>query len=549
MSPQWVDEVVRQNARLNADRVPRILSAVLALTLAGFFIDPVGALLCLAFYLLSEVLEPVLMRNFAAHPSRLRSNLYLGISFMGTTAYAAVVALMWMSPSISVNVAAIVYLCGGLVTTVGANTVFMPMAISKVVPLTVTLIYMPLSLCIRQDWQPDSLLALSAALLLTGYLVRVVLDMHRTERQLAQSRQTAEAASQAKSRFLAAMGHDILTPMNAIMGVTRMLAPYGQTDNPPLGVQPLAQSVGMLEDAALTLQAIIDDAMAVAEQTGAVPHAHPVASHLRKGLAVSLARLQPEIEAGGLRMDFSVAPDLPDLALFDPVLLRRCLGHLIRHALTATLHDGSVMRIRADRQAAAGGRFVLEVSVLVATDLALPAPGEDLAGAIAAAELMGGRVEVPGTTDHPARFRATLPMGNVEQPVPPNEAATRPEMKVLVVDDISTNRFILVHLLQAEGVRVTEADSGKAALQALAGGSFDLVLLDMNMPDMSGADTFRAIRASAAPWATMPVVALTTDTMKEQRKVSQALGMSGFVAKPVDRSLMMAEIEAVLAKA
>uniref|UniRef100_UPI0039B98CD5 response regulator n=1 Tax=Albidovulum sp. TaxID=1872424 RepID=UPI0039B98CD5 len=87
-----------------------------------------------------------------------------------------------------------------------------------------------------------------------------------------------------------------------------------------------------------------------------------------------------------------------------------------------------------------------------------------------------------------------------------------------------------------------EAGGGGDALEKLAGGEFDLVLLDMNMPDMDGEATFREIRAAGAPWAEIPVVALTADAVALKRDYYLALGLNGFVSKPVDRRLLWAEI-------
>jgi len=119
-----------------------------------------------------------------------------------------------------------------------------------------------------------------------------------------------------------------------------------------------------------------------------------------------------------------------------------------------------------------------------------------------------------------------------------------------VVDDISTNRLVVGQLLRSLDVDYTEAEGGHAALGKLAEGGHDLVLLDMNMPGMNGEATFRAIRGSRAPWSTIPVVAITADSAGAQRDRYLALGLDGYVPKPIDRHILrLALIEATRAQA
>jgi CheY-like chemotaxis protein len=98
-------------------------------------------------------------------------------------------------------------------------------------------------------------------------------------------------------------------------------------------------------------------------------------------------------------------------------------------------------------------------------------------------------------------------------------------------------------------VEITEASNGREALDLLEKQPFDLVLLDCNMPVMDGMEAIVRIRSSGAPWATLPVVALTANAMSGDRERLLALGMSGYVSKPVDRLELYAEIERVLAAA
>jgi CheY-like chemotaxis protein len=111
-----------------------------------------------------------------------------------------------------------------------------------------------------------------------------------------------------------------------------------------------------------------------------------------------------------------------------------------------------------------------------------------------------------------------------------------------VVDDIATNRLVVAQMLRSLRIEAIEAEGGSDALEWLKAEAFDLVLLDMNMPDMDGEATFREIRSSDADWSDIPVVALTADTVTYQRDHYVGLGLDGYITKPIDKRLLWAEI-------
>jgi hypothetical protein len=117
---------------------------------------------------------------------------------------------------------------------------------------------------------------------------------------------------------------------------------------------------------------------------------------------------------------------------------------------------------------------------------------------------------------------------------------------VLLTDDNAINRQVARLFLQPQGAIITEACNGQEALDALAAGEFDLLLLDVHMPVMDGKQTIQRIRSSGAAWNRLPVLALTADAMSGDRERLLALGMSGYVSKPIDQSELLAEIGRVL---
>jgi CheY-like chemotaxis protein len=115
-------------------------------------------------------------------------------------------------------------------------------------------------------------------------------------------------------------------------------------------------------------------------------------------------------------------------------------------------------------------------------------------------------------------------------------------LRVLIVDDNRTNRLVGLKALQALGAEAETVDSGAAAIQAVAASAFDLVLMDVNMPDMDGMEATRRIRALGSEAAAVPVIALTADVMTHHQQAYHAAGMNGFVPKPFSPIELLTEI-------
>jgi CheY-like chemotaxis protein len=244
---------------------------------------------------------------------------------------------------------------------------------------------------------------------------------------------------------------------------------------------------------------------------------------------------------------------LPEFAAFDATLLRKCLVRLLTRSGPAT--EAPVPATLAlDRPAPALLRLlVLPSRALVPGDGAGQQTGsrqalsEELTDRLLSS--LQGRVRRAAAGDDGAgALTLELPVDWLPPLPSPEAVAARRRLSALVVDDVATNRLVVRHMLGLLGVGAAEAGSGPDAIAALeqAGGSarpFDLVLLDMNMPGMDGEDTFRAIRAGPSP---VPVIALTADATGERRQYYAGIGIDGFVAKPVEQSVLWAEIVTTL---
>ena len=539
----WQQEAIRQLDRLNADRFPRILSVSLGLAMAAFFINPLASVVVVTCYVLSEALVPMTMAGFAERPTIRQRNFHLCLSLVGTSAYSANVILLWNQPDLAVKMAAIVFLCGGFVNIASVNSHYLPMAASKALPLLAAAIYIPATVVGPDGLAGASCFLIGCMMLLIGYLAQLIIGLHRIDLALAGALRELQAASQAKSEFLATMSHEMRTPLNAILGVTRLLA-----SGEPGRATPEVADLGA---AAETLTAIIDDAMMAAEAGGVTLTAAPMLAHLRKCLEMAGNQMKGLAADHQTRLVIAIDPALPDVATCNTPLLSRLVRQLIGYALEQGVAAGTAIKVQADYVGTAdisggpadqGLPFVLRLGVArdglsLATGI-LPYRASQMVRA-----MEGQMTMVPGPDGSP-RAVIDLPM---RHPVDPSLLAQRPA-RVLVVDDIATNRFIVVQFLKLEQLDVTEVASGPDALLALDRQGLDLVLLDMNMPGMDGEATYRAIRASGRPWAGIPVIALTANGLEQQRTAYQMMGLSGFIAKPLDPKVMIAEINQVLAR-
>lgn len=284
-------------------------------------------------------------------------------------------------------------------------------------------------------------------------------------------------------------------------------------------------------------------------------------------IASAAALFRPAAEASGRRLVLSVDTGLTAPALIDGHRLRQCLNNLlsnaIRHGRTATC-----ITVRAAREVPDDGPPLLAVEVeddgpgFGATAPETPPDAEvarsrghglGLSIARGLAGQMGGDVVIlPPTGASGARFRLTIalpsaaPEALAARQAVPDPMALR-GLRVLVVDDIATNRLVATTQLRHLGAVACEADSGAEALRRLAVETVDLVLLDMNMPDLDGIGTFRRLRALPPPHGHVAVVALTADAMDHHRAHFLSQGLDGYLSKPISAERIAAEVQRVLA--
>ena len=397
-----------------------------------------------------------------------------------------------------------------------------------------------------------------------GGVVSVVRDITADERRLRQATAAAEAANEAKSQFLANMSHEIRTPLNAVLGLNALML-GGRLTSEQRRHAELIGNAGQL------LLALINDILDLSKiEVGGMQLAEQPFNPARAAQEV-LALLRERATEKGLDLTLTLAPELPDCVLADPVRVRQVMFNLVGNALKFT--DQGRVAVSLSQRAADNGDVLLVLTVQD-TGIGIPADalphlfdrftqadtsaarrhgGSGLGLAIAkeVAHIMGGGIEVSSQPQVGSTFVATLrcrpaaPAAPLLGVVDPGFEATqsparltlaepRRRLQVLVAEDNSVNQVLIQAILQRMGHWAEIAVDGLAAVRAVQREAHDLVLMDMQMPEMDGLDATRAIRRLPGLACRVPIVAMTANARPEDRQACLDAGMDDYVSKPID---------------
>lgn len=377
--------------------------------------------------------------------------------------------------------------------------------------------------------------------------VRDVTERKALEAELIAERDRAEAAARVKSEFLANMSHELRTPLTSVIGFSGLLL---SSEN----LRPVERRFAdRIATASESLLAVINDILDYSKLEAQAVELDPAPFSPRAMAEAAAAIVDSQATAKGLSLAVDIGPGMPETLMGDEARLRQVALNFLSNAVKFTPEGGVRLNLRWR-----DGRMRLEVidtgigaepdkiealferftQADTSTTRTYGGTGLGLAISRRIIELMGGEIGATSAPGEGSTFWFEAPLDTAEAVQSVSEPATVVDiagLRVLMADDASANRELVSTLLRQFGVEVETAEDGVQAVQTASAGGFDLILMDMNMPNMDGLDATRAIRSLGGAASEAPIIALC-----------RAAGMNGHVGKPIQLTALVAEIRSVL---
>ena len=391
---------------------------------------------------------------------------------------------------------------------------------------------------------------------------RDVTERRARELELRRAKEQAEEGIRAKGEFLAMVSHEMRTPLNGILGVTSLLR--RRYDLPP----DVSTSIGHVAASGEVLLSLIDSILDLSAGASGtiVPRTEVFEVEPLARDCVELVRAAADQR--GLALGTRIEPSVPARVEGDPGRLRRILGHVLSNAVKFTESGTVELAVRMAPAGLGWLRFAVTdtgIGMPRGTQEDLQEPfaqadrsmsrryggaGLGLAATRRLVELLGGRMTIASVVGQGTSVGIDLPLPRAfDAPVEP--LATDPVseapfgLDVLLVEDNPINQTIALEVLEALGVTAVLAEDGAQALDRVERETFDLVLMDVQMPVMDGLEATRRIRALDADRPQPLIYALTANALDSDREACRGAGMDGFLPKPISvEGLASALVEA-----
>ena len=389
--------------------------------------------------------------------------------------------------------------------------------------------------------------------------------LHRAMIDLVEARDAAQTANVLKSQFLANMSHEIRTPLNGVLAMAQILSLGDLT-----AVQ--RERVDVIRRSGEDLLTVLNDVLDISRiEAGKMEIEHGEIDPETLGPSVHAMFDQVAATKKNLTFDVEVAPSAFGLRRGDPTRVGQILNNLVSNALKFT--SEGLVRVMIE---GVGERGDLGLKFTVSdTGVGIPVSkmallfekftqadnsntrrfggtGLGLALCRELAQMMRGDIEVQSIEGQGSVFIATLPLPRIADALAAEVSAAPEEddrpLRVLAAEDIPTNQLVLRTVLESFGVDLHMVDNGREALEAWSMADYDIILMDIQMPEMDGVAATMAIRAAEqrSGRARTPIIAVSANAMPHHVKEYAAAGMDGHVAKPIELVKLHAAMEAAI---